>query len=225
MRCTPLFLLSLVSGVLLFISSCTGDSAESSETKTLPDIGYELSESDLACLEQGTAICEAGLPFALLGQSMLKLDIPNPETIVITDEIMEAGGYYWNQKTLNTPSGAIVLEGDFVDDRATGEAGKPENNRIFRIRVEARGYETQNGIQVESNLGDLFQVSGDKALYAQYIPDYQSIQIGQEGSRILYLIRDENSQFDELEAAQVVNIEEVPDGISIYAIVLIRDFE
>lgn len=217
MRLSYFFFLSSLAGVLLLISSC--------QTQALPDIGYELSESDLDCLKQGTAICELGLPFALLGQSMLELDIPNPETVVITDEIIEAGGWYWNQKILNTPTGAIVLEGDFVDDRATGEAGKPENNRIFRIRIEARGYETQNGIQVESNLGDLLQIAEGKALFAQYLPDYQSLQIGREGSRILYLIRDENGQFDDLEAAQEVNIEEIPDGISIYAIVLIREFD
>lgn len=220
----PAFLFPLFC--LLFVAACTSDPQEqqAGSDESNSAIGIPLTPEDKACLASSEAICELGLSFALLGQSMEELKLPNPETFDVSDEVLEAGGYYWNSKTLQTPAGTIVLEGDFIDERAAGQEDLPENNRIFRIRIESTEFSTPNGIQVGSNLGDLKNIIGEADLQAQYLPDFQSIDISVPNSRIRYLIRDENGQYDELTTPEVISIEEVPDGIPVYALVLIRDF-
>ncbi len=202
---------------LLLLFACTSEPQE--QQQALPE-NLSLTEADKNCLASGNRICEPGLPFSLLGQSMQELSLPNPENIRVTDSVIQAGGYYWNMKTLRTPAGLIVLEGDFIDDRSQGLEGLPQYQRISRIRIETPEYSTSQGISVENNVGDLRNALGEADLLAQYLPGYASIDISIANSQIHYLIRDENGQFDKLSTPEMIPVEEIPDGIQIYAIVL-----
>jgi hypothetical protein len=212
---------------LLLTASCTSDPQDQEDhtgTGGFPDIGIPLPPADVACLRSRLVICEPGLSFALLGQSMEELQLPNPETIEVMDSVVRAGGYYWNSKTLRTTEGVIVLEGDFIDDRQEGLETRPEYNRIFRIRIETPDLRTANDIGIGNNLGDLKNTIGEADLQALYLPDFKAIDISTPHSRIHYLLRDENGQFSDLRQPATLPLEEIPDGIPIYALVLIRDF-
>ncbi len=219
---------ALGSACLCSLSGCIDESSQSKDNSSDQLFIDELSDSlkedqhemvfDLECLKEPNRICEGGLNFVQLGDSLSLLSFEGINVEKIIDSTVSSGGYNWMVKEVIMPKGAVTIEGEFIDDRNT----KVElaQTRVNRIRIETPDYMTSDNLGVGSLIRDLKSQFPDTAFFLVPIPQFNAISIGlTNGSRLNYIIRDEQNNWQEQDYA-VETISELPENIPISAIVI-----
>lgn len=211
---------------LFLFSACTTQNQE----KENYEIHYRDAEQDTIegestervdasnCIENPTRICEEGLTFAQLGDSLNQLSFQGLETKAVFDSTMNEEGYNWMIKTVELPTGFVTIEGEFIDERDVKTQLK--QTRVNRIRVESPFFRTKDNLSVGSSIKDLRSIYPDSAFFIIPLPQFNAISIGlRTGSRLNYIIRDEHQQWNTTNyAAQFIS--DVPENAAISAIVI-----
>ena len=211
-------------GMLIILIACDSQPKESQpDDEYLPDSinteGMVLEELEtLKCFEKENQICESGLFFARIGESIAQVDTEEMEPESVEDSVENQGGYVWMTRTYHFKKGKIVLEGEFLDERQTNDTLLSAST-INRLRIESSIFQTKENIRVGSTLSSLSKVYGDSLLQAQVLLNYERIQVQASDSRMIFLIDDPKNELAG-KLGETPKISQLPQGAVISAIVV-----
>lgn len=216
-------LLSLSFVVFLSVSSCAPDKQQETspeqEEEYLPDStnteGMAFTEE---CFQLKNTICELGLDFVRLGDSIHHISLDEIPEGGWKDTIMNGSGYNWKSITLALGNGEITIEGDFVDERLPIE--NVYRAPVNRIRIETTEYQTVASLRVGSTVSDINSLYPDSLIQLTPIPSFEAIQVTTlDGSHMNYIIADPGNQLSTQYGGQPT-IQNLPSSSEISAIVV-----
>lgn len=143
--------------------------------------------ADLACLMQAGVICELGLKVAPLGQPILQLPGGDLAEAEARDFVQETEAYAWFERTITLSEGQLILEGDFIDNRATDLETQLAESKLNRIRIESPLFKTPEGIQVGDRIDTLMNRIGGEMVLTP-LPNYGVIDLQPVSRRLHFLI-------------------------------------
>ena len=218
-------LLPFIFILFLAIACGTNDHQEQeSEDDILPDSvdmdGLVMSKEDEACLTVGHQICEWGVSFAQIGAYINDLKLSQWENAEIEDSIRAEDGFRWMQRTIHLADGKIIIEGDFFEEALASDS-LLQLSRVSRVTIQSPSFQTPQAIHVGSQLQQLTKLHADSLFEVIAIPEYETItlQLPTE-SRLIYQIKDKDNQISGANTITNVAVGNLPQGITIYAIVV-----
>lgn len=183
----PLYFPYLCLFLLTFCLFSCNRKSEAARTEQ-PKSGLSPQEqAELECLSKGDRICESGLSFAQLNDTLAAITLPDMDPEAMQDSSISRGGYTWLTRTVHLNVGRVVLEGAFFDDRQVNDT-LLSASLINRIRIESPLLSTTGGIHTGNRVSDLEEILGKKDWLIQAVPGYGVLQIQVGDSRISYLI-------------------------------------
>lgn len=176
----------------------------------------ELATQEAACLAQADYICQTGLSFVQLGDSLKYLELSEnfstPEQEILTGE-----GVQWLSLSIPVESGTIVLESEYLEDKYPAEW--LAETTVNRIRIESSAYQTPQRLRVGDSVDKLIQTNPDGEFLVIPIPDYETISVRHVQSQLNYLFRDPQNSWSKSHASPY-QLRFMPAKAEIYAIVV-----
>lgn len=219
-RIQPITLIFLVA---LLFAACgkEGSAPKNDEDLILPD---SVNTEGMATVSSEFQIQSLGLAFVDLGQPLNEMDTIVPGLGVLQDTLMYDQGYFLATRTLHLEDGAIVIEGEYIDEEEVNDtliAGSSVN----RVRIESPSFQTQQGISVGMPLQTLANRFPGEEFYINPLLNYQALDItGAFDTHIHYLIQDPGNEIARkaMTASQEISLSDLPADSELFAIVLMR---
>lgn len=219
-RTHPIMLLCLIA---FLVSACgkEGGSPKTEEDLILPD---SVNTEGMATVSSEFLIQSLGLAFVDLGQPLNEMDTIVPGIGILQDTLMYDQGYFLATRTLHLEDGAIVIEGEYIDEEEVNDtliAGSSVN----RVRIESPSFQTQQGISVGMILETLTDRFPEEEFYINPLLKYEALDItGAFDTHIHYLIQDPGNQLarEAMTANKELTLKDLPADSELFAIVLMR---
>lgn len=219
-RTQPLALLCVMT---LLFTACgkEGGAPKNDEDLILPD---SVNTEGMATVSYEFQIQSLGLAFVDLGQPLNEMDTIVPGLGILQDTLMYDQGYFLATRTLHLEDGAIVIEGEYIDEEEVNDtliAGSSVN----RVRIESPSFQTQKGIAVGMPLKTLATRFPGEEFYINPLLNYQALDItGAFDTHIHYLIQDPGNEIARkaMTANQDLSLSDLPAESELFAIVLMR---
>lgn len=214
---------ALICLIALIFSACgkEGGAPKNGEDLILPD---SVNTEGMATVSSEFQIQSLGLAFVGLGQPLNEMDTIVPGLGVLQDTLMYDQGYFLATRTLHLKDGAIVIEGEYIDEDDVNDtliAGSSVN----RVRIESPSFQTQKGIAVGMTLAVLAERFPGEEFYINPLLNYQALDItGAFDTHIHYLIQDPGNEIARkaMTANQDITLSDLPADSELFAIVLMR---
>ena len=197
-----------------------GPEKEETSSVDLPADSTEVAETEGAqpCAEPDR-ICPDGLSFVALGQYVANV---GPQELFeagrIRDTLQSGNGYVWLTRILQFDEGAILVEGDFIDDRELTQ-DKVDASQVNRIQVQTPAYSTAQGLRVGSTFADLQAAFPDSTLYLDPIPEYQAVAVQVQGLPLFFNFVEKTPELS-AQADRSLSPEMMPADLEISSIVV-----
>lgn len=173
--------------------------SQSEDSNAIEDEVPELSEAEkaeLLCLESGHAICQTGVGIGENGEMIAQIGdfigdiLPEGEQIRVEDSVETQDGYVWAVRTIHSPEGVVMLEGNFIDEREELLDSLLQESTVNRIRVLDQAYRTPIQLGIGSTFSELLEKYDEASLGLVHLPDFGFIDIQVDQSHIHYLLSD-----------------------------------
>ncbi len=212
------WLLTSFTGLLALALACTTPSSEKQTSEVPPaDTLAKNDQSAHSCPAAPHGICNQGLRFAHLGDTLVDLEVPI-EGSLVQDTLYHASGYYWRAFTVAFAEGEVIIEGDFIDERSATDQ-QVLASQVNRVRVEAPFFRTEAGIRVGSSFNDLLRAFPEEDFFFDPIPEFQVLQVQVGARNIFYLLREETPELATGDAG-IITPDMIPQDARISAIVV-----
>ncbi|MDW3649088.1 MAG: hypothetical protein R8P61_18610 [Bacteroidia bacterium] len=175
-------------------------------------------------------ICNSGLSFAPLGLKIADLHAIGIEEVEEADSLDYEMGYVRLNRSFSFSNGFILLEGDALTEEGAS-AEEISDSNLSRIRIEAKGFKTPDGVHTGMSVSELSELYSDEDLsvlsfasFEQFRdnPRYQFLILNPEKyPNITYLLPDPGNQlFEQLENKEDIKLSQLPKETMISSIVI-----
>lgn len=146
--------------ICLCLYGCSNEKSSQKEAAE-PSVYKTAGECDKTRLQ----ICNDGVPFAKIGDSLLGVMVNLPEVMGVRDSTLETEDYTAFLRIVFFKQGSIILEGTHFDK----ENEKPNlaNSHIDIIRITTPVFETPEKIKVGSSFAELRKIYPDSLFEVQ----------------------------------------------------------
>ncbi|MBX7243231.1 MAG: hypothetical protein K1X92_15915 [Bacteroidia bacterium] len=146
--------------ICLFFYGCSKEKSGNNENKET--LVYKTSAE---CDKSRLQICNDGVPFAKIGDSLLGVKVNIPEITGIKDSTLETEDYTAFLRIVYFKEGTVVLEGTHFNKE--DEKPELEKSHIDIIHITTPVFETPEKIKVGSSFADLRKVYPDSLFEVQ----------------------------------------------------------
>lgn len=161
----------ILTTILFSFSNCASDAKEDETNKRKPlNVAAD-------CLKEKNRICDEGLFFAQIGDSLATIKSDAIACKSVADSVVSNEDMERKDKIFMLADGKIVLEGTRID-KAEGEMESLNGGHIAAIRVQTPSFFTAENIHVGSSFQEL------RKIYADSLFEIQPANTGQLQVRI-----------------------------------------
>lgn len=200
--------------LVLFLAACA---SEAKESKIHSAYSSLMAAKD--CGNEKTHICNEGLFFVKIGDSIPTIKIEDTDVKNIKDTLVSTEDYEAYGKIISFSDGFVILEGAPLDK--DGETSGSDQTHVKSIRILTPRFETPEKIKVGSTFTQLKSVYPDSLFEIQ--PNAAGIvelKMPQISSRVNFLIRPSRPNIEEAPGAESYDISSIPGESKIEAITL-----
>lgn len=200
--------------LVLLLAACASDAKETQGASS-----YSSLMADKNCGSDKSHICNEGLSFVKIGDSIPTIKIEDAEVKNIKDTLVSTEDYEAYGKVITFADGFVILEGAPLDK--DGETIGSDQSHVKSIRILTPRFETPEKIKVGSTFTQLKSVYPDSLFEIQpSAAGIVELKMPQISSRVNFLIRPSRPNIEEAPGAEVYDISSIPGESKIEAITL-----
>ncbi|MFN0200961.1 MAG: hypothetical protein ACKVTZ_05545 [Bacteroidia bacterium] len=154
-----------ILAIIVFCTTMQACSKSDSKENNNSNSAQNTTQTEAECLSKPNRICNQGLSFAQLGDSLASIKTEGA-VIAAKDTLFSTEEMQWKGKILQLSKGQVLIEGTQVHT-SDGEIDDANGGNVRAIRIETPLFETIEGVKVGSTFSELKKLHADSLFEVQ----------------------------------------------------------